>query len=309
MIDQLISKYPKFNLLLTFLVVIISALLFAVQLNMFLIPGDIYSGGIAGLAQLTTYVINNFSPFPGIIQTGTLNFIYNIPVLLLSYFKLGKRFTILTMIVVAVLTLFTYVVPIVHVSSNPLLNAISAGVLGGAGAGLTIKYGMSAGGIDIISMVLYRATGINVGNMNLIMNSFIIVAAGFLYSWEFALYTLISMYVSSRVVNMIHTNEHRLTAFIVTDKVDEVIASIYSRIRRGITILDGRGGYSKQARSTLMIVVNRYELYDLQFAILEADNKAFINIIHSTKVIGNFLSREQQDKYRKANLNQQKNDI
>ena len=104
------------------------------------------------------------------------------------------------------------------------------------------------------------------------------------------------MYVTSRVVNSIHTNEQRLTAFIVTDKEDEVVKSIYGRIHRGITILDGRGGYSKKTRNTLMIVINRYELYDLEMAIGEADIHAFVNIIQSTRVNGNYLNRDQQNK-------------
>lgn len=299
MLNKLLAKHPVFNGILLVFVMVFSGFLFAVALNMFLIPGDIYSGGLAGFAQLTTYVINTYTPFAGVIQTGTLNLIYNIPVIILSYYKLGKRFTILTLIVVVTMTLFTYIVPVTHVSDNPLLNGIIAGALGGTGAGLTIKYGMSAGGIDIISMVIFRATGINVGSLNLLINSLVIVGAGFLYDWEFALYTLISMYVNARMVNTIHTNEHRLTAFIVTDKMEDVIDSIYQRIRRGITILDGRGGYSKKPRQTLMIVVNRYELFDLEMAVTEADPQAFINIIQSAKVSGNYLSRQQQEKLKK----------
>lgn len=303
MFNRMLAKYPMVNIALIGFIILFSSLLLAVSLNLFLIPGDIYSGGITGFAQLTTYALNNFTPYANIISTGTLNFIYNIPVIILSYIKLGKRFTFLTLIVVFMITIFTQIIPVVQVSTNPLLNGIMAGTLGGLAVGFAIKFGMSCGGTDIVAMVIYKATGINIGSLNLIINSLIIVAAGFIYTWEFALYTLISMYVSSRVVNSIHTNEHRLTAFIVTDKLDPVIESIYQRIRRGITILDGRGGYSKQPRSTLMIVVNRYELFDLQMAVAEVDPTAFINIIQSTKVAGNFLTREQQEKMKKERMN------
>ncbi|HBY88879.1 MAG TPA: YitT family protein [Aerococcaceae bacterium] len=293
---KVLSQYPALNILSQFFIILFSALCFAVSLNMFLIPGDIYSGGVTGISQLITYSLKQFTPFGNIIQTGTLNFLLNIPLLILSYMKLGRRFTILTVIVVAIMTGFTLIIPVQQVSANPLLNGIVAGALNGLGGGLTIKFGMSAGGIDIIALVMSRLVQINVGSLSLLINSVVIVGAGILYSWEFALYTLISMYVTSRVVNSIHTNEQRLTAFIVTDKEDEVVKSIYGRIHRGITILDGRGGYSKKTRNTLMIVINRYELYDLEMAIGEADIHAFVNIIQSTRVNGNYLNRDQQNK-------------
>lgn len=296
MIKKVLSQYPALNVVSQFFIILFSALCFAVSLNMFLIPGDIYSGGVTGISQLITYSLDQFTPFGNIIQTGTLNFLLNIPLLILSYMKLGRRFTILTVVVVAIMTGFTLIIPVQQVSSNPLLNGIVAGALNGLGGGLTIKFGMSAGGIDIIALMINRLVQINVGSLSLIINSVVIVGAGVLYSWEFALYTLISMYVTSRVVNSIHTNEQRLTAFIVTDKEDEVVKSIYGRIHRGITILDGRGGYSKKTRNTLMIVINRYELYDLEMAIGEADIHAFVNIIQSTRVNGNYLNRDQQNK-------------
>ena len=142
-------------------------------------------------------------------------------------------------------------------------------------------------------------TGMNVGSLSFIINLFVMAAAGLLFGWEFALYTLISIYVGSRVVDAIHTNEQVLTAFIVTNQTDEVIASIFKRIVRGATILEGQGGYSKDKRDVVMVVVNRYEIHDLQIAVTEADPNAFINMIQSTKVSGRFLSRDQQKSLRK----------
>ena len=111
------------------------------------------------------------------------------------------------------------------------------------------------------------------------------------------------MFVASYMINVIHTNEQRLTVLIVSSKEDEVINSIYSRINRGLTILDGRGGYSKRPRHVLMVVINRYELFEMELAIEEVDPDAFVNIIQSTKVSGYFLSREQQEKLKKQSIN------
>lgn len=166
MIKKVLSQYPALNVVSQFFIILFSALCFAVSLNMFLIPGDIYSGGVTGISQLITYSLDQFTPFGNIIQTGTLNFLLNIPLLILSYMKLGRRFTILTVVVVAIMTGFTLIIPVQQVSSNPLLNGIVAGALNGLGGGLTIKFGMSAGGIDIIALVINRLVQINVGSLS-----------------------------------------------------------------------------------------------------------------------------------------------
>lgn len=290
-----------FKIALQIFIIIISGFGFALALNVFQIPGNIYSGGIAGLAQLISFGLNEFTSMKNVIATGNIYFLLNVPILLLSIWKLGRRFTFLTIMVVISTTIWTNIIAVQGVSEEPLLNAIIGGTLAGTAAGLCVKFGMSGGGIDVISMVVFRATGFNVGSMSLVMNSLIVLAAGTLFSWETALFTIISMYTNARMVDTLHTNEHRLTAFIVTDHVDEVVDSVFQNIRRGITIMDAKGGYSKTPRSILMIVINRYELHDLQAAVLDKDPKAFIDVVQSTKVTGNFLSKEQQDAFRKEN--------
>lgn len=298
MLNRLISEKPWANTVLQLIVVVFASVSFGFALNVFLIPGNIYSSGVTGIAQLINYYTNE-TAFASLLTTGNLNFLLNIPLIILSYYRLGKTFTIMSLLVVAGTTISANTFPIGGISENPLLNAIMGGVISGLGGGLTIKVGMSSGGMDIVSVVISRMTGMNVGSLSFIINLFIMAAAGLLFGWEFALYTLISIYVGSRVVDAIHTNEQVLTAFIVTNRTDEVIGSIFKRIVRGATILEGQGGYSKDKRDVVMVVVNRYEIHDLQIAVTEADPSAFINMIQSTKVSGQFLSREQQKSLRK----------
>lgn len=298
MLGRITNKYPFVENIVALLVVLFSSIVYSIAMNKFLLPGHIYSGGLMGFAQILSYFINHYTPWANMILPGQLNFILNIPIITLAFIKLGKRFTFLTLCVVFGISFFSSIIPVTQVSENPLLNGIMGGVLGGIAVGTAVRFGLSAGGTDIISVVVFRATGVNVGSVNLLINLIIISFAGNIYSWEYALYTLISMYASARCINFIHTNEKRLTVFIVTDHVDAVLDSIFSRLRRGVTILDGRGGYSREPNSTLMIVVNQYELYDLQMAIAQGDPEAFVNIIQSTRVIGNFLNKQQQDKHR-----------
>lgn len=296
MMSKLYLKYPVLQWIWQGIIIVLASTMFGVAMKMFQIPGNIYAGGVGGIAQLITFYLNNYTPFQNVISTGTLFFLLNVPLIILSYFVLGRKFTFLTLIVVFASSMATNLVPLYKVSDEPLLNAICSGVLAGSAIGLVMKYGMSSGGTDIITMSIARYTGANVGSLSLAFNCIIIAFAIFFYSMEMALFTLISMFVSSRMINVFHTNEQRLTVFVVTKDTQAVTESIYRKVRRGITILEGHGGYSMQKRLVLMVVINRYELFDLRQAVYSEDSTAFINVVRSVSVHGNFLSRLQQEK-------------
>lgn len=298
MIERYLSQSKLFYVFFHCLLVVFAAVCFGVAVNFFYIPADIYSGGILGFAQLVAYVIDQ--QFPNLqAQTGTLNFIFNIPLIILALTQLGRRFTIMTVAVILLTSIFSNIIPTVTVSANPLLNGMVGGVLGGSAVGVAVRYGMSTGGLDILSIFLNRKTGLNVGTLSLIMNGILLVAIALVYhQWELALYTMISMYVNSRVVNYINNSDQRLTAFIVTENVEDVVSSLHQHIRRGFTVLDGRGGYKRLPRKVIMMVINRYELFELQHAVKMADPRAFVNIVRSQYVSGNYLSRHQQEMFR-----------
>ncbi|UUX34109.1 YitT family protein [Fundicoccus culcitae] len=293
MINQYLSNNPKANFVFQLIIALFSATCFGVALNMFYIPGNVYSSGVTGLAQLLAYFTQQ-TPFGHILNTANLYFLLNVPLLILSWLKLGRHFTLMTILVVILTTIMTNVIPTVGVSQEPLLNAIIGGVISGIGAGTVIKYGMSGGGLDILTIYLSRVTSMNVGSLTFLINLIVIFGSGILFNWEVALFSLIAIYVSGRMIDTIHTNEQRLTVFIVTNNTTEMLRNIHQRLVRGVTILDGRGGYTGENRDVLMVVINRYELHSLQLIIAETDPKAFVNIIQSTKVIGHYLNKTQQ---------------
>lgn len=297
MINQYLGNNPRANFIFQLLVALFAATCFAVGLNMFYIPGNIYSSGAIGIAQLLTYFTEQ-TAYGHILNTANLYFIINVPLLFLSWFKLGRHFTIMTIVVVVLTTLMTNLIPVVHVSQEPLLNAIVGGVIGGVGTGVVIKFGLSGGGLDILTIYLSRIMEMNVGFLTFIINLFIIVGSGILFNWEVALYSIIAIFVAGWMIDAIHTNDQRLTVFIVTDKTPTMLKNIHERLLRGATILNGRGGYSGASRDVLMVVINRYELHSLQLIIADIDPSAFVNIIQSNKVMGNFLNRDQQNKMR-----------
>ncbi|MGX4670120.1 YitT family protein [Cerasibacillus sp. JNUCC 74] len=267
-------------------IVIFGAILNAISLNFFLIGANVYASGFTGAAQLVSSVFNDFIGIG--VSTGILLAIFNIPVVILGWFKVGKGFTIYSVISVLFTTIFLEIIPITEISQDIILNAVFGGVIGGVGIGLTLKVGASTGGMDIIAMVLSKINDKPIGTYFLMLNAVIITLAGLLYEPENALYTLLTLYVTTRVIDTLHTRHEKVTAMIITHKADELQAAIHKRMVRGITILPAQGAYTKTDKHMMYLVITRYELYDLEKIIKEVDPNAFTNIVQTAGVFGFF---------------------
>ncbi|WP_121609624.1 YitT family protein [Mesobacillus foraminis] len=272
-----------------FVVVLVGALLNGIAMNLFLIPANVYASGFTGAAQLISSILGEFSPFQ--LSTGILLFILNVPVTILAWKRVGKSFTIYSFLSVLLMSFFLEVIPIVHVSKDILLNAVFGGVIAAVGVGITLKWGASTGGMDIVAMILSRMQDRPVGTYFFTLNSIIIISAGFLYGWEKALYTLVTLYVSTRVIDAIHTRHEKLTAMIVTKKAGELKSAIHSRLVRGITTVPAKGAFTNEEKDMMFIVITRYELFDLERIIRDVDPQAFTNIVETTGIFG-FFRRE-----------------
>lgn len=267
-------------------VVIFGSLLLAVSLNFFLISANVYASGFAGAAQIASSVFADYLNIN--VSTGILLFLFNIPVFILGWFKVGKGFTIYSIVSVIFATIFLEILPVISVSDDIILNAVVGGVIAGVGVGLSLKLGASTGGMDIVAMVLSRLQDKPIGTYFLLLNGVIIVAAGFLYEPENALYTMLALYVTTAVIDTIHTRHEKVTAMIITRKADELQQAIHQKMVRGITILPAKGAYSKEDKSMLYLVITRYELYDLETIIKEVDPNAFTNIVQTVGIFGFF---------------------
>jgi uncharacterized membrane-anchored protein YitT (DUF2179 family) len=267
-------------------VVTAGSVLVALAMNLFLIPANIYSSGFTGIAQLLSKLLSDHTPIN--VSLGFLLLMLNIPVAILGWKKVGKSFTMYSFLSVALSSLFLTLIPIKQVSSDILLNAVFGGVISAIGVGITLKWGASTGGVDIIAMVLSRMKDKPVGPYMFILNGIIIGTAGVLYGWEKALYTLATLYTTTRVIDTIHTRHAKLTAMIITKKADEMKKAIQERLVRGITILPAKGAFSNESREMLMVVITRYELFDLERILKEVDPSAFTNIIQTTNIYGFF---------------------
>lgn len=263
-----------------FLIAIVGSLIVAFAFNFFLVPYEILSGGISGIAIL----IGLITPF----DIGLMNFLLNLPLIILGYYKLGKTITVNTLISVVSLSFFLYILPVVPVTDNILLSTIFGGIISGLGVGLILKFSGTSGGLDIIAIIVSRASNFSVGLLLTGMNGIVVLISGAAFDWNIALYTLLSIYLSGLMIDKIHTNHIIVTMQIVTNKGEIIREDLLKSIYRGITITEGYGGYTNEKKDILMMVVTRYETSQIKKIVRSHDENAFINIYKTVEVDGVF---------------------
>ena len=267
-------------------IISVGTILFAIGINWFINPSGLYVGGVTGISQLVSRIL--YSTLGIKINLGLLIWSINVPLLLLAYKFIGKRFTYHTLYTVTFLTICLNVIPEKTFSEDVLLNIVVGGMIYALCSGTILKYGGSTGGLDILSQYLSMKKQGSFGQYSFYVNCIIITIAGFLQGWEIALYTILLMFVQMQMVDRIHTPHKSYTVFIVTTKQDEVIQTLQARLGRGITIINAEGAYTHTNRSLLMMVVSSYELYIALQLLNEVDPHSFTNVLQSSQVQGNF---------------------
>lgn len=263
-----------------FVNIFLSSILIAFAWNMFLLPHKILSSGVAGVSMILALV----TP----INTGVINYALNLPLMLLGFYKLGKQFMFNTIFSVTVTSISLLLIPIEPISTDPILSAVFGGVLAGIGTGLIFRASASTGGFDIIIFMLTRKKELPAGTLTFVLNAVVIFVAGFIFDWDSALYTMLSIFVSGRVIDGIHTKHLKLTLMIITNKCEEVKQHLISNLVRGITIVDGEGAYTREKRKVMFMIISRYELSGVKRLIKEKDPNAFVNIMETVDVMGYF---------------------
>lgn len=262
-------------------VIILGTLISAFGLNMLVIPAGLLSGGLTGIGQF----INHFIP----VNVGILYFILNIPLMILGYIHLGKKFSIYSVFSIILLSISLLFIPIKAIwTDNIMLSAIFGGAIVAFGAAIVLKFGGSQGGMDIVGRIISKYKNITVGKISLIINFFIVVASGFISGSEIALYTIVSMIISMKVFDMTLNQVNRVTLLVITEEGEEVSESINANFRRGSTTWEAVGGYTKKEKSVLFSVITEGELPQFKKLIKEIDKNAFITVISTQNVIGKF---------------------
>lgn len=267
-----------------FILILLGSSLQAASLRTFLIPAKLASGGVSGLSQ----IINNFTGWP----IGIMVLIGNIPIFILGWrFLGGTRFAARTVFAIVSFSILVDIplpfMPEHGITGDIVLNSLYGGVVSGIGFGLVYRGRGTSGGSDILARILSRWRGIPVSQSYLMTDALIIFLAGISFSWENALYALVMLYVSGIAAESISQGSNILrTGLIITANPEPIIEEIFTRLRRGVTILDGRGGYSRDDKSILLCVVTRAEIPHLKSLTNEMDPKAFLIIGQAHEVRG-----------------------
>jgi len=270
--------------LLDYLLILLGAFLQALALRLFLVPADLISGGISGLAQL----INYYTDFP----IGMMVLVGNIPLFVLGWQYLGgPRFTIRTILSILSFSIFTdslgFFLPSEGVTGDIVLNTLYGGLLLGIGLGIVYRGRGSSGGTDILGRILNQHTGMTISQAYLITDSLVVLGAGFVFGWTKALYGLVLIYVSGLAAEIAlqGTNVIR-TAIIVTTETEAITQAVMVELERGVTILSGTGGYTGEPRDVIYCTVSRMEINRLKILVHDIDPKAFMVIGQAQEALG-----------------------
>ena len=262
----------------------IGALLLALALDLFLVPAQLAAGGVSGLAQ----IINHYTGWP----IGAMTLAFNIPLFALGWrFLGGKRFAVRTAYTTVLFSvLVDGLVPFLPphgLTSDPVLNVLYGGVIGGAGAGLIYRGRGTSGGTDILARILTRWRHIPISQSYLFSDAVVMLLAGLTFGWDQALYAIVTLYVSGVAAEAVTEGSHVVrTAVVVTERPGEIAASILHNLGRGVTLLEGRGGYTGRRRTVLYCVLTRSEIGPLKTLVRETDPKAFMVIGHAAEAVG-----------------------
>jgi uncharacterized membrane-anchored protein YitT (DUF2179 family) len=264
--------------------IFLGALVQALAMRLFLVPGLLVSGGISGGAQ----IINHFTQWP----IGVMVLVGNIPLFLVGWRYLGgARFALRTAAAILFFALLTdllaYFIPAQGITGDLVLNCLYGGLMLGIGLGLVYRGRGTSGGSDVLGRILNHYKGMSISQAYLITDAAVVLASGFAFNWERALYGLIVIYVSGLAAEL--TSEgmsiYRM-ALIVTNKSEEIKQQIFDQLERGVTILPGTGGYTNQPRPVIYCVLTRAEINVLKTIVSETDPDAFMIIGQANEALG-----------------------
>ena len=276
--------------LLDYFLIVVAALIQAVSLRLFFIPANLASGGVSGISQL----INHFTGWP----IGLMILIGNIPLFALGWrFLGGARFAVRTAVAIFMLSAFTDLLVqtplftpngagtrlIQDLQGDIFLNALYGAVVSGVGYGLVYRARGTSGGSDVLARILSHYRGVPMTTSYLLVDTVVILGAGFVFGWKAALYAMIALYVSGLVAeSTLEGGGTVRTAMIVTGEAEAISARVIEELERGVTILEGTGGYTGAGRPVLYCVITRAEVAALKAIVHEVDPRAFmvIGVVH-----------------------------
>jgi len=266
--------------LMAYLQIFVGCFLGAMAYPLFLSPNYISPGGLTGVAMVLNYLIH--------VPIGTTSLLLNIPLFLIGYKSMGRVFVFRSLIAMLLFSVLIDLIPLPVATTQPLLGAIFGGVLLGVGLGLILRGGATTGGTDMSArMVHNRFQHISVGTLLFGLDCISVLMAGLFIEVEYALYALICIYISSRVIDMVMLGTSREKAcYVISKEHEQIKHELMHKLERGVTVLHAEGGWSGQSRPVLLCVLSPQELTQLKVIVRSLDETAFVFISDAHEVLG-----------------------
>lgn len=271
------------------IVIVIASVIMALNIKIFVRTGNLYPGGATGLTVLIQQIGIRF--FSVEIPYSVVNILMNAVPVYIGFRFIGKKFTLYSCVMILLTGFFTDLIPRIIVTYDTLLISVFGGLINGFAISLCLSQDATSGGTDFIATYFSQKKGMDSWNIVLGINAVIILAAGVLFGWDKALYSLIFQYVSTQVLHVLHKKYQQQTLFIVTNQAEEVCEAISRVSHHGATILEGEGSYAKSSRSLVYSVVSSAEIGKVINVVKETDPKAFINSVKTEQISGRFYQK------------------
>lgn len=273
-----LSQYVK-----KYIYIFIGSIITAIGLEIFLIPSNIIDGGVVGVSIMLSAITG--LPF------GAFLILINLPFLYLGYKHIGKAFAIATTFAVISLSFWSSVfLPVLPVTNDYFLAAVFGGIITGTGVGLIIRNGGSLDGTEIVAILTDKKTVFSVGEIVMFINLFILSSASLVFGWDKAMYSLVAYFVIAKMIDVVLKGlEETYSVMIVTSQHTDILNRLMLEMDKGVTVLHGEGGYTKEKRKILYCVVTRLEIDKLKNMVLDIDEGAFVTINPVSDIVGGRL--------------------
>lgn len=274
------------------LVICFASFLMALNIKSFVRTGGLYPGGATGLALLIQRAADMFLHIT--IPYTIVNILLNAIPVYIGFRFIGKKFTMYSCLMIVLTSVLTDIIPGYAITYDTLLISIFGGLINGFVIGLCLHMNATTGGTDFIAIYLSEKKEIDSWNVVLGINVVILAAAGVLFGWDKALYSIIFQYTSTQVVHILYRKYQHETLFIVTNKATEVYEVISKMSNHGATIMEGEGSYEHQERKIVYSVVSSAQSKSIIREVKKADPHAFVNAIKTEQIAGRFYQKPNE---------------
>lgn len=274
------------------IIICLAAVMSAVNLKTFVRTGGLYPGGVTGLTLLIQRVVELF--FHMSVPYTAVNIVLNAVPFYIGFRFIGKKFTLYSAVSICVTSVMTDILPSYAITSDTLLICIFGGIINGAVVGITLMMNATTGGTDFVGIFLSEKKGVDSWNIIFGINMIILFVAAMLFGWDKALYSIIFQFASTQVIQTVYKRYQKKTLFIVTDHPDAIYETISKMTHHGATIINGEGSYGHRFHNVLYSVVSSEEIKPVLRAIREIDPQAFVNVIRTEQISGQFYKRPNE---------------